>query len=74
MLLSRKSDEKGLRQSVKGIPAQRKGKQSHEPTTDCSKSTLFVWLQVHVNLMVLEARMQAELLYALRTVNRYMTN
>lgn len=31
-------------------------------------------LQVHVNLMVMEARMQAELLYALRTVNRYMTN
>lgn len=30
--------------------------------------------KVHVNLMVLEARMQAELLYALRTVNRYMTN
>ncbi|XP_025832819.1 sestrin homolog [Agrilus planipennis] len=30
--------------------------------------------KVHVNLMILEARMQAELLYALRTVNRYMTN
>ncbi|XP_056633784.1 sestrin homolog isoform X2 [Diorhabda carinulata] len=30
--------------------------------------------KVHVNLMVLESRMQAELLYALRTVNRYMTN
>ncbi|XP_030760773.1 sestrin homolog isoform X2 [Sitophilus oryzae] len=29
--------------------------------------------KVHVNLMVLESRMQAELLYALRTVNRYMT-
>ncbi|KAG5898391.1 hypothetical protein JTB14_030369 [Gonioctena quinquepunctata] len=30
--------------------------------------------KVHVNLMVLESRMQAELLYALRTVNHYMTN
>ncbi|KAF4530275.1 hypothetical protein B566_EDAN007316 [Ephemera danica] len=29
--------------------------------------------KVHVNLMVLEARMQAELLYALRVVMRYMT-
>lgn len=29
--------------------------------------------QVHVNLMMTEARMQAELLYALRAVNRYMT-
>ncbi|XP_066250679.1 sestrin homolog [Euwallacea similis] len=27
--------------------------------------------KVHVNLMVLESRMQAELIYALRTVNRY---
>lgn len=36
--------------------------------------SVFFLLQVHVNLMVLEARMQAELLYALRTVNRYMTN
>ena len=32
-----------------------------------------VVFQVHVNLMVLEARMQAELLYALRVVMRYMT-
>lgn len=30
-------------------------------------------LQVHVNLMVFEARLQAELLYALRAVMRYMT-
>ncbi|XP_074034358.1 sestrin isoform X2 [Leptinotarsa decemlineata] len=30
--------------------------------------------KVHVNLMILESRMQAELLYALRTVNYYMTN
>lgn len=29
--------------------------------------------KVHVNLMVTEARMQAELLYALRAVNRHMT-
>ncbi|CAH1407802.1 unnamed protein product [Nezara viridula] len=29
--------------------------------------------KVHVNIMVLEARMQAELLYALRAVMRYMT-
>lgn len=38
------------------------------------KITLFLLcLQVHVNLMVLEARMQAELLYALRAIMRYMT-
>ncbi|XP_063984928.1 sestrin-3 isoform X1 [Diachasmimorpha longicaudata] len=29
--------------------------------------------KIHVNLMILEARMQAELLYALRAVMRYMT-
>jgi len=29
--------------------------------------------KVHVNLMVMEARQQAELLYALRSLNRYMT-
>lgn len=29
--------------------------------------------KVHVNIMILEARMQAELLYALRAVMRYMT-
>lgn len=30
-------------------------------------------LQVHVNLLLMEARMQAELLYALRAITRYMT-
>lgn len=30
-------------------------------------------LQVHVNLMIMEARNQAELLYALREIMRYMT-
>lgn len=34
---------------------------------------LYLTLQVHVNLMILEARNQAELLYALREVMRYMT-
>uniref|UniRef100_A0A2C9JWA9 Sestrin n=1 Tax=Biomphalaria glabrata TaxID=6526 RepID=A0A2C9JWA9_BIOGL len=29
--------------------------------------------KVHVNLMIMEARQQAELLYALRALNRYMT-
>lgn len=29
--------------------------------------------QVHVNLLLLEARMQAALLYALRAITRYMT-
>lgn len=29
--------------------------------------------QVHVNLLLMEARMQAELLYALRAITRYMT-
>lgn len=33
----------------------------------------FSFFKVHVNLMVLEARMQAELLYALRAVMQYMT-
>lgn len=31
------------------------------------------FLQVHVNLMIMEARNQAELLYALREIMRYMT-
>lgn len=30
-------------------------------------------VQVHVNLLLIEARMQAELLYALRAITRYMT-
>lgn len=29
-------------------------------------------LQVHVNLLVMEARLQAELLYALRAITQYM--
>jgi sestrin 1/3 len=29
--------------------------------------------QIHVNLMLLEARVQAELLYALRAIMRHMT-
>jgi sestrin len=32
----------------------------------------FFFQQIHVNLMLLEARIQAELLYALRAVMRYM--
>ena len=39
---------------------------------DC-EVTICVCVQIHVNLMVMEARMQAELLYALRAVMRYMT-
>lgn len=35
--------------------------------------TLSFLLQVHVNLLLMEARMQAELLYALRAITRYMT-
>ena len=34
---------------------------------------IFLSYQVHVNLMMLEARLQAELLYSLRAVMRYMT-
>lgn len=30
-------------------------------------------LQVHVNLLLMEARMQAELLYALRAITRHLT-
>lgn len=29
--------------------------------------------QVHVNLLLMEARMQAELLYALRAITRHLT-
>lgn len=36
-------------------------------------SPLSCLLQVHVNLLLMEARMQAELLYALRAITRYMT-
>lgn len=37
-------------------------------------STFFiVFFKVHVNLLLIEARMQAELLYALRAITRYMT-
>lgn len=36
-------------------------------------SLAFNSLQVHVNLMIMEARNQAELLYALREIMRYMT-
>lgn len=35
--------------------------------------SFLVAVQVHVNLMILEARNQAELLYALREIMRYMT-
>lgn len=37
------------------------------------ESFVFYFLQVHVNLLVMEARMQAALLYALRAITRYMT-
>lgn len=30
-------------------------------------------LQVHINLLLLESRVQAELLYALRAIMKYMT-
>ena len=35
--------------------------------------TLCVCLQVHVNIMLLEARLQAELLYSLRALMQHMT-
>lgn len=31
-------------------------------------------VQVHVNLLILEARLQAELLYALRAITHYMVS
>lgn len=37
------------------------------------KRTFFSFPKVHVNLLLVEARMQAELLYALRAITRYMT-
>lgn len=33
---------------------------------------LLLFPQVHVNLLILEARMQAELLYALQAITQYM--
>ena len=39
---------------------------------DLSNTHTFFFLQVHVNLLVLEARLQAELIYALRAVMQYM--
>ena len=47
---------------------------AHVSQWEITFSLKTVAFQVHVNLMMLEARMQAELLYALRTLNRYMTN
>lgn len=35
--------------------------------------TFLSFIQVHVNLLLMEARMQAELLYALRAITHYMT-
>lgn len=35
---------------------------------------LLLLLQVHVNLLILEARMQAELLYALQAITQYMVS
>lgn len=32
-----------------------------------------LFMQVHVNLLLMEARLQAALLYALRAITRYMT-
>lgn len=37
------------------------------------KHNFFSFSKVHVNLLLVEARMQAELLYALRAITRYMT-
>lgn len=41
-------------------------------TAHFSCLSLSVFLQVHVNLLILEARMQAELLYALQAITQYM--
>ena len=38
-----------------------------------TNSFIFVLFQVHVNIMMLEARIQAGLLYGLRALMRYMT-
>ena len=38
-----------------------------------SQGHFFSFPKVHVNLLLVEARMQAELLYALRAITRYMT-
>jgi hypothetical protein len=43
------------------------------PLIPLFQSTFHCVLQVHVNLMLLEARMQAELLYALRAIMKHMT-
>ena len=55
-------------------PAWRESASLSEAVVDISADAECLLLfQVHVNLMMTEARMQAELLYALRAVNRYMT-
>lgn len=54
------------------IPKILKGPMPNDATDYLYVNMLF--FQVHVNLMILESRMQAELMYALRTVNIYMTN
>ena len=40
---------------------------------DCLFTIFCFIFQVHVNLMLLEARLQGELLYALRAVMQHMT-
>lgn len=35
--------------------------------------SIFSTLQVHINLILLEARLQSQLLYSLRAITRYMT-
>jgi hypothetical protein len=59
-----------------GILWEREGRGSEKCTLGglwiaCHQS--LVCAQVHVNLLLLEARMQAALLYALRAITRYMT-
>lgn len=46
--------------------------QHHQPSGPCVIH--FSWLlpQIHVNLLIMEARLQAELLYALRAITQYM--
>lgn len=43
-----------------------------EPSTFRLPEPLLLFSQVHVNLLILEARMQAELLYALQAITQYM--
>ena len=73
LLFSRTNHNQGLWQHTCGAAGQWKGKLISAKQDGRSIKVHFSSFQVHVNLMIMEARNQAELLYALREIMRYMT-